>query len=169
ALLYYDYALTFPEEVELIWGVKFTPSTLLYILCRYAMLANLLYALAFLDKIGLRVDATINSCDTWYKIIAVLAVFGRAAVIVTFTLRTYAIWAQSRLVLVLLAMIGLATVITDAVHSFFSPPCLTCSKGTFRYMFRSKVAKNHQGVLQCKISIFLKIPSVDNLCIPVQQ
>ncbi|KAJ3745738.1 hypothetical protein DFH05DRAFT_1489226 [Lentinula detonsa] len=108
AVLYYDYSLTFNEEVEYIWGLKFTSSTLLYILCRYAMVANLLYLLAHLDKIGL-------SCDTWYKIIAVLGVLGRAAVIVTFTLRTYVVWAQSRIVLTSLVMLGIATVLTDAV------------------------------------------------------
>ncbi|KAJ3986007.1 hypothetical protein F5890DRAFT_1552685 [Lentinula detonsa] len=117
AVLYYDYSLTFNEElVEYIWGLKFTSSTLLYILCRYAMVANLLYPLAHLDKIGLRwVSSDVAhitkpkldtaSCDTWYKIIAVLGVLGRAAVIVTFTLRTYVVWAQSRIVLTSLVML----------------------------------------------------------------
>ncbi|KAJ3917366.1 hypothetical protein F5877DRAFT_68275 [Lentinula edodes] len=87
------------------------------------MLANLLYLLAHLNKLGLReAPNTMNitklgaiSCDTWYKIIAALAVLGRAAVIVTFTLRTYVVWAQSRIVLISLVMLGLATVLTDAV------------------------------------------------------
>ncbi|KAF8826104.1 hypothetical protein HHX47_DHR6000741 [Lentinula edodes] len=122
AFLYYDYGLTFDEEVEHIWGMNFSSSTLLYILCRYAMLANLLYLLAHLNKLGLREapnTMTITklgaiSCDTWYKIIAALAVLGRAAVIVTFTLRTYVVWAQSRIVLISLVMLGLATVLTDA-------------------------------------------------------
>ncbi|KAJ3876991.1 hypothetical protein F5051DRAFT_409810 [Lentinula edodes] len=109
AFLYYDYGLTLDEEVEHIWGMNFSSSTLLYILCRYAMLANLLYLLAHLNKLGL-------SCDTWYKIIAALAVLGRAAVIVTFTLRTYVVWAQSRIVLISLVMLGLATVLTDAMY-----------------------------------------------------
>ncbi|KAJ3777691.1 hypothetical protein FB446DRAFT_633579, partial [Lentinula raphanica] len=125
ALLYYDYSLTFAEEIEYIWGMRFSSSTLLYILCRYAMLANLLYLLAHLDKIGLRWvfsrivarnQLNIVSCDTWYKIIAVLGVLGRAAVIVVFTLRTYVVWAQSRCVLISLIMLGVATVITDAVR-----------------------------------------------------
>lgn len=58
AFLYYDYGLTFDEEVEHIWGMNFSSSTLLYILCRYAMLANLLYLLAHLNKLGLRVSAS---------------------------------------------------------------------------------------------------------------
>lgn len=46
ALLYYDYALTLPDEIMYIWMDKFRLSTGLYILCRYAMVANVLYILA---------------------------------------------------------------------------------------------------------------------------
>ncbi|KAF5384655.1 hypothetical protein D9757_007527 [Collybiopsis confluens] len=167
ALLYYDYALTFDEEVALIWGMKFSSSTLLYIFCRYAMVANLLYLLADMENLGMRASTPIesaflalnfisqsayldldessaeidcSSCDVWYKVIALLGVLGRAAVIgtpvcfetealkqrlgpminnatnatVTFTLRTYVVWAQSRLILASLVVIGVATVVTDA-------------------------------------------------------
>ncbi|KAF9263836.1 hypothetical protein L218DRAFT_987445 [Marasmius fiardii PR-910] len=54
ALLYYDYALTFPMEVRYMWRSNFRLSTVLYIFCR---------------------------CDTWYKIVGALSVLGRAAVI----------------------------------------------------------------------------------------
>ncbi|KAJ6602057.1 hypothetical protein DFH09DRAFT_1126225, partial [Mycena vulgaris] len=37
ALLYYDYALTFPKELQYIWNQKFRLSTALYICCRYAL------------------------------------------------------------------------------------------------------------------------------------
>ncbi|KAK0457820.1 uncharacterized protein EV420DRAFT_1480426 [Desarmillaria tabescens] len=47
-------------------------------------------------------------CDTWYKIIAALSVIGRAAVIVTFTVRTYAIFARNTIILLYLTAIGLA-------------------------------------------------------------
>ena len=49
---------------------------LLYILCRYALLANVLYLLAISDKFG---DA--ESCDVAYKIIGAISVLGRAAVL----------------------------------------------------------------------------------------
>ncbi|EEB93846.1 hypothetical protein MPER_07449, partial [Moniliophthora perniciosa FA553] len=57
-----------------------------------------------------------TQCDTWYKVIAILAVLGRASVIVVFTARTYAVYGQNRYVLAYLAVLGLATVITDAMH-----------------------------------------------------
>ncbi|KAJ3846694.1 hypothetical protein EV368DRAFT_88651 [Lentinula lateritia] len=174
AFLYYDYGLTFDEEVEHIWGMNFSSSTLLYILCRYAMLANLLYLLAHLNKLGLRVSALkvqvsssltdysafydeLNimsvtklgavSCDTWYKIIAALAVLGRAAMIVTFTLRTYVVWAQSRIVLISLVMLGLATVLTDAANLKESNRCLS----------RVKPAKIPEEARQRACSVFEEI------------
>ncbi|KAG7098065.1 hypothetical protein E1B28_000039 [Marasmius oreades] len=54
ALLYYDYALTFPMEVKYMWGSKFRLSTALYIFCRYAMLANVLYLLDIAKRLGER-------------------------------------------------------------------------------------------------------------------
>ena len=51
ALLYYDYALTFPDEIKYIWKDKFRLSTVLYICCRYAMVANVLYLLAISGKL----------------------------------------------------------------------------------------------------------------------
>lgn len=51
-------------------------STLLYILCRYALLANVLYLLAISDKLG-------PNCNTWYKFMGGVSVAGRAAVLST--------------------------------------------------------------------------------------
>ncbi|KAF9255991.1 hypothetical protein L218DRAFT_950350 [Marasmius fiardii PR-910] len=56
-------------------------------------------------------------CDTWYKIIDALAVFGRASVIVSSILKTYAVFSRNRKVLYL-AILGLAIVITDSMHMF---------------------------------------------------
>jgi len=59
ALLYYDYCLTFPGEVKYIWSRKFTITTILYVCCRYALLANLLYLFAIsnvINKVSLSVS-----------------------------------------------------------------------------------------------------------------
>lgn len=109
ALLYYDYVLTLPMEVKYIWGSKFRLSTVLYLCCRYALVANVLYLLAIAGQLG-------TNCDTWYKIIAALSVIGRAAVIVTFTVRTYAIFARSKVILLYLAVIGLACILLDIIQ-----------------------------------------------------
>lgn len=59
ALLWYDYALTFPMEVEYIWGERFRLTTFLYILCRYALPANILYLLAISKHLGTRVGSNL--------------------------------------------------------------------------------------------------------------
>lgn len=53
-LLYYDYALTFRSECKYIWRAesRTKPSTILYIFCRYALVANVLYLLAVSGKLG---------------------------------------------------------------------------------------------------------------------
>uniref|UniRef100_A0A0W0ETV2 DUF6533 domain-containing protein n=1 Tax=Moniliophthora roreri TaxID=221103 RepID=A0A0W0ETV2_MONRR len=121
ALLFYDYALTFPMEVKYMWGTKPRLSTALYILCRYALVANVLYLLAIAKKLGSRVR--ILYCDTWYKIIGALSVFGRGAVIgrdapsfLTFSARTYAIFGRNRWILAYLSLLGLACVALDIMH-----------------------------------------------------
>ncbi len=42
-------------EVKYMWGSKFKLSTVLYICCRYALVANVLYLLAIAKKLGARV------------------------------------------------------------------------------------------------------------------
>ncbi|KAI5888200.1 uncharacterized protein SCHCODRAFT_02550664 [Schizophyllum commune H4-8] len=46
ALLYYDYLLTLADERKLIWSQTLGVTTVLYVLCRYALVANVLYLLA---------------------------------------------------------------------------------------------------------------------------
>ena len=43
-------------EVKYIWGSKFRLSTLLYILCRYSLVGNVLYLLAISKKLEPRVS-----------------------------------------------------------------------------------------------------------------
>ena len=53
ALLYYDYVLTFRSEFNYLWrGGILKVSTLLYALCRYALVANVLYLLAISNHLG---------------------------------------------------------------------------------------------------------------------
>lgn len=56
ALLFYDYALTFPLELRYIWGEKYQHAVVPYIFCRYALLANVLYLLAIAGKLSARVS-----------------------------------------------------------------------------------------------------------------
>ncbi|KAJ6599764.1 hypothetical protein DFH09DRAFT_1021200 [Mycena vulgaris] len=109
ALLYYDFFLTFPKEVQYIWRRKFRLSTAFYICCRYALVANVLYLLAIANKLG-------STCDSWYKIIGALSILGRAAVIGVFTMRTYAVWDRNNWVLGYMGIIGLTCIALDITH-----------------------------------------------------
>ncbi|EEB91893.1 hypothetical protein MPER_09676 [Moniliophthora perniciosa FA553] len=131
SLLFYDYILTFPMEVKYVWGAKPRLSTALYVFCRYALVANVLYLLAVSKKLGDRVcyilqldwvfvtDFTrleLLHCDTWYKVIGALSFFCRGAVIVTFTARTYAIFGCNKWILAYLSVLGLACMALDVTH-----------------------------------------------------
>ncbi|KAF5319605.1 hypothetical protein D9619_008352 [Psilocybe cf. subviscida] len=110
ALLYWDYVLTLRDEIEYLWSRKgwLKLSNLLYILCRYALLANVLYLLAVSGKLG-------SGCDTWYKFVGAISVLGRAAILTVFAMRAYAVWSRNKLVLVGLGLIALTCFILDCV------------------------------------------------------
>ncbi|KAJ3995609.1 hypothetical protein F5050DRAFT_1800086 [Lentinula boryana] len=114
-----DYALTFPMEVQYLWTTKFRLSTFLYILCRYALLANTLYLVDIAGKLT-------ENCNTWYQFIGALSVLGRAAVIVVFTGRTWAVWGKNRVVLVYMSILGATCVALDITHV----PGLRCTGGS---------------------------------------
>ncbi|KZV72536.1 hypothetical protein PENSPDRAFT_352777 [Peniophora sp. CONT] len=112
ALLYYDYALTFPQEVKYIWrGSKKSLLVVLYVSCRYALLANVLYLLAIANKLG-----GPSSCDAAYKVLGVVSVLGRAAVIFTFLARAYVVCARNKFVLAGLGAIAVTCVVLDIIH-----------------------------------------------------
>ena len=105
----------------------------------YLIVDNLRYfPVSLLRHTGLPGESIliIHSCDIWYKIIGVVSVLGRAAVIctssafvvsnilqplprfpVTFLMRTYAVYSKSKAILVGLGAIGLTCVILDCVSS----------------------------------------------------
>ncbi|KAK0215171.1 hypothetical protein EDD85DRAFT_962902 [Armillaria nabsnona] len=129
ALLYHDYALTFAMEVKYVWGSKFKLSTVLYICCRYALIANVLYLLAIAKKLGARIyfgrgnnnllirKDTVATHGT--KSLGRLASLGELPLLfaaVTFTGHTYAIFARSKIIIIYLVAIGLACIILDIMH-----------------------------------------------------
>ncbi|KIL53990.1 hypothetical protein M378DRAFT_93306 [Amanita muscaria Koide BX008] len=123
ALLFYDYALTFPDEMKFIWGSKLSLSTFLYIGCRYALVANVIYMLAYLNIIHDRVSlGWLLVCDIGYKICGVLGIIGRASVLSVWGLRTYALYNGSKVILVWFISLGFACLISDVVGLLFHSP-----------------------------------------------
>ncbi|EJD05287.1 uncharacterized protein FOMMEDRAFT_105526 [Fomitiporia mediterranea MF3/22] len=124
ALLYYDYVLTFRSEVKYMWGRKFRFSTILYVFCRYALPANVLYVFAVTGKFSSK-----TSCDSIYQFIGALSVLGRAAVVAALTARAYAVFGCNHIILLLLGPIALACMALDIAHV----PGLRCSGSVDNY------------------------------------
>ncbi|KAJ3986299.1 hypothetical protein F5890DRAFT_1407695, partial [Lentinula detonsa] len=115
-LLYYDWLLTFPEEVEYVWKARLSKSTVYYVFCRYALVANVLYLLEISNILGSRVRYYLLTCDNWRIFVSALSVCGRAAIIATLIARTHAVCSQNRWILAYLVALGIACVVTDAVR-----------------------------------------------------
>lgn len=118
ALLYYDYVLTFSLEVRYIWKQKIGLSTILYIFCRYALIANIIYLLSILNKL-------MTSCNFAYKIAASLGVLGRFGIIVVWSARAYAC-NRSRIVLVFFVILGSVIIILSIIRI----PFYQCKRDT---------------------------------------
>ncbi|KIM35944.1 hypothetical protein M413DRAFT_449480 [Hebeloma cylindrosporum] len=137
ALLWYDYTLTWTREVQYFWTKRFTLSTALYIVCRYGMVANVLYTLALANKLptmrlsmfsigpfadslpqpsAWRLKPCVCSCDEGYRICAVLSVLGRIGIVTVWGSRTYAIFNRSKIILALFGSLGLAVIGLAILH-----------------------------------------------------
>ncbi|KIK61934.1 hypothetical protein GYMLUDRAFT_42363 [Collybiopsis luxurians FD-317 M1] len=144
ALLYYDWFLTFRREVQYVWGARLSISTLFYIFCRYALLANVLYLLEIANLLGSRTSAT---CDDWRKFMSALSVFGRAAIVATLIGRAYAVCSRNRLILAYLMALGTMCVAADAFHvpserclDLADPPLASLLRSVFTIAFETSVA-----------------------------
>jgi len=127
ALLYYDYALTLPDEKEHIWRSRISLSTFLYIGCRYALVANVIYLLALLKLIR-------GSCNDGYLISGILSIIGRTCVVGVWSLRTWAVYGKNIGVAIWFATLGLICLVSDVVHVVGS----RC-QGNARFPLASKI------------------------------
>ncbi|KAF9077954.1 hypothetical protein BDP27DRAFT_1412870 [Rhodocollybia butyracea] len=152
-LVWYDWFLMLPMEVKYIWGSKIRISTIVYILCHYALLANVLYVLAISNIHNERsrqvsvlgshplLMSMLHSCDTWYKVIGALSVLGRTAIIFSFTARTYAVWGRRRIVIIYLGTLGFICIALDISH-IPGLKCIGASPlpiGTYMQVFMNEV------------------------------
>ncbi|KAG2106113.1 hypothetical protein BD769DRAFT_1503952 [Suillus cothurnatus] len=98
AAVVFDYCLTIPQEVQLIWGRKWDVIRVSFTLTRYATLmgtAMTTYA-AVTDRSNYRSCATFNAVSYSLHLISIIAAEG------LLIFRTYAFWHQSKKLLVFL-------------------------------------------------------------------
>ncbi|KAJ3760238.1 hypothetical protein EV360DRAFT_81378 [Lentinula raphanica] len=96
-LIWYDWVLMLPMEVKYIWGSRIRVYTIVYILCHYALLANVLFLFAISQMLKPRNFPSYPSADS-------------------FTARAYAVWGRRRVVLAYLAGIGIICIGLDIAH-----------------------------------------------------
>jgi hypothetical protein len=106
ALIYYDYALTFADEKELIWQSRLSHVTILYVWCRYAMVANFVFLFGYLGTGGI-------SCDRGYLISGILSILGLCGILGIWGLRMQAL-CNNKKVLVWFASLGIIALVSNA-------------------------------------------------------
>ncbi|KAF5384456.1 hypothetical protein D9757_014007 [Collybiopsis confluens] len=116
SLLYYDWLLTFPSEVQYVWGARFSLSTVLYIFVDTRSWQMCFIFSKFRICWGQGPRSNFVTCDDWRKFVSALSVFGRAAIVVTLIGRAYAVWSRNRLILGYLTVLGTMCVVADAFH-----------------------------------------------------
>jgi len=93
ALMGYDYLILISSEVELIWRKKWNFVTLLFLITRYSMFADILFAILARRYIPNPSDALCKRLDNAILFINIIGVILAEGVLV---LRTYAIWNSSK-------------------------------------------------------------------------
>jgi len=109
AIMVYDYTLTLPDEIRLIWEWK--AGKVLYVVTKY---------FAIVDGIGFILfwfnnDFTANQCRMVFTISCWFLFVGIVVAQWIICMRTYALWGQSKLVLGMLLTLCLATEITSVI------------------------------------------------------
>jgi len=100
----YDYLLTFPREVSLIWPSAWTVIKILFLFTRYIPFVDR----AFLLYYHFQQHQTDKTCSALYKIISWLFYIGKGLPEIILTLRTLAVWNRDRRLSIGLAIIFVA-------------------------------------------------------------
>ncbi|TFY71511.1 hypothetical protein EVG20_g1502 [Dentipellis fragilis] len=125
----YDYLLTLPDEVALIWGSHWTVTKAIFFLNRYIPFANI--------GIGIYSDFGYNTsnatCHALYSTIAWMIICGVAVTMTIFILRTWAIWGKNQIIgyglgiLLLMACIAMSVLVQRILRSVEFTPVVPIS------------------------------------------
>ncbi|KAF5389713.1 hypothetical protein D9757_005948 [Collybiopsis confluens] len=117
ALWIADFIATLPTEIRTMWLKKPTGTSVLFILNRYSFLLFLSIALVKTTP-G---NSTDQECQILYNSSEVLELLSVGMTSALFTLRVYAIYNKSRIILVVSALLITFRLFTDTVFLIFSP------------------------------------------------
>ncbi|KAA1476593.1 hypothetical protein DENSPDRAFT_843593 [Dentipellis sp. KUC8613] len=115
----YDYLLTLPDEIELVWRSRWTMLKVIFLLNRYSALWDV--GLSVYDILGPRLSS--SECSGIYTTHGWLVAVGIAMSEIILSFRTYALWGESKqiayflgsLAIVALTVIGFS--LNKALHS----------------------------------------------------
>ncbi|KAA1476604.1 hypothetical protein DENSPDRAFT_843611 [Dentipellis sp. KUC8613] len=93
-LLAYDYFLTLPDEVEVVWGFHWTVSTPLFLLNRYIPFIDV--SLAVYSGTGLNISGA--TCHALYSAVGWMVLCGLGISETILLLRTWAIWGKDKMI-----------------------------------------------------------------------
>ncbi|TFK26023.1 hypothetical protein FA15DRAFT_667863 [Coprinopsis marcescibilis] len=110
SLIWYDYALTLRQEVEMVWDYPWRFSTVLYVFCRVPLVATPVFLL------GLRERESGLRCDVAVRVHSALLVFGHFGVAAMWGLRTIAIWNRDKVVIAVLVILGTPGLVLLAIR-----------------------------------------------------
>jgi len=102
----YDYLLTLPREVEVMWPRIDRLSTILYLSIRYLPVGGLIF--------GISASPETSNCNALVHFVGCLTLLARIGIAVTLTARTYAISSSNRIVLLGLGSLVLIIIIVDS-------------------------------------------------------
>jgi len=111
AILYYDWIITLPREVPLVWFADWSYTKILFLLARYLPMINSFFVLR--NQLGLDVDWTF--CRPFYRTAAWLLILGLTFAEIILSVRTWAVWKCNRYVGLLLSGLFVGSLILDSV------------------------------------------------------
>lgn len=113
ALLYYDFIITFHQEVQLIWLGRWNYTKVLFLLARYIPIVDSYFWLH--NQLGLNVDP--NTCQPAYKAAAWLVLISISIAEVILIVRTWAVWNRKKIIGIPLGLLLCASVTTSSVFA----------------------------------------------------
>ncbi|KAL4244471.1 hypothetical protein ABKN59_008685 [Abortiporus biennis] len=103
-ILYYDYLLTFDDEVRYIWGRKGSTLWIFYINRYFSTIALIVSMIGLFPTASLSSETICSKFETYEQVTIVIA---QLITSVTLLLRTFALYTQSRKILAIILSIGL--------------------------------------------------------------
>jgi len=114
-LLVYDYSLTLSTEISEIWASPITGAKLLFLMNRYGVILDFFFQCITFSLITTNVPL----CTTLYDLTSVSELITDAGIMGIFSIRTYAIYNQNKIILAILMSLTISRLVLTMLASDF--------------------------------------------------